>query len=67
MKEEIIEKIKQLQEFLEADLYTKFKPEIIIKGKTWVREDQIEIEQDFYDYLDEHFNILIKQIEEILI
>lgn len=56
--------INRLQEFLESDLWSKFH-DAKIKGEVWVREDKFKEEKDLWEYLDEHFNILIKEIREL--
>ena len=61
----IIEAIDNLKQFLEADLYSKFRPIEYIKGEEWKRKDSFKSEKDFYEYLEEHFELLIKQIKEI--
>jgi len=57
--------INSLQVFLESDLWSKFKNEKI-NGKTWVREDKFESEEELWDYLDGHFKILRKEINGFL-
>ena len=61
----IIEAINDLQQFLEADLYSKFKPIEMIKGERWCREDYFKNEKDFYKYIEEHFEALRKQVKEL--
>jgi len=61
----IKEAIDDLQDFLESDLYSKFRPEHKIKGKKWYRQDVLKNEKEFWEYLDAHFNILRKQIKRI--
>lgn len=66
----IKEAIDNLQGFLEADLYSKFKPiEKLPTGKNkkmekWIRKDFFKNEKEFIQYLEDHFNILRKQIKE---
>lgn len=57
-----IEAINDLQQLLEADLYSKFKPIEMIKGEKWCREDYFKNENDFHKYIEEHFELLRKQI-----
>ncbi|HUS49921.1 MAG TPA: hypothetical protein VMZ91_07130 [Candidatus Paceibacterota bacterium] len=61
----IQEAIDDLQVFLESDLYSKFRPIEEIKGKEWIREDYFKDEKEFYNYLNQHFNILKEQIKEL--
>jgi hypothetical protein len=55
--------IDELQEFLECDLYTKFRPFEKIKGETWIRHDYFRNEKEFIEYLEQHFNILRKAVK----
>jgi len=59
----IKEAIYSLQEFLECDLYTKFRPIEKIKGKEWCRKDYFKNEEEFIKYLENHFELLRKQIK----
>lgn len=59
------EAIDDLQQFLECDLYSKFRPETEIKGEVWSRVDPFKDEEEFSKYLDDHFNILRKEIESL--
>jgi len=61
----IQEAIDDLQQFLEADLYSKFRPEQEIAGETLYREDIFPNEKEFLKYISEHFNILRKQINKL--
>lgn len=61
----IIEAIKDLYTFLDADLYTKFYPKVKIKGENWYRQDPFLDESDFRKYLDTHFKILLNQIKHL--
>ena len=63
-KEKIIRYIYELEEFLESDLWTKFKPFEEVDGKMFKRQDSFENEKDFLKYLDRHFKLLIYQIVE---
>lgn len=59
--------IDNLYTFLDADMYSKFRPEMKIhgtKGK-WYRQDWFKSEKDFSEYLDLHFKILKKEIRSI--
>ena len=68
----IKEAIDDCQEFLDSDLYTKFRPEhqlpIGKKGKIkkFYREDVFPDEKEFREYLDAHFNILINEITRLI-
>lgn len=61
-----------LQQFLECDLYSKFRPEQKLplgkKGKieTWVRKDTFPNEKEFMKYLDDHFKVLSKEIIRLI-
>lgn len=57
--------IGTLQQFLECDLYSKFRPEKEINGKAWIRDDPFKDENEFHKYIEEHFSILLKQIEKL--
>jgi len=61
----IMEAIDGLQEFLECDLYLKFRPEHIIQGKKWYRQDSFKNEKEFQEYLEAHFKILKKEIRRL--
>ena len=61
----IKEAVDILEEFLECDLYSKFRPEEIIDGKVWRRTDIIKTEKDFSEYLKCHFDILRKEIKRL--
>jgi len=63
--EKIKKLINSLQQFLECDLYSKFKPELDINGEMWFREDMFENEKEFQEYINYHFNILKKEISEV--
>jgi len=54
--------INDLQEFLECDLYSKLRPEMMVGNKKMYREDFIKTEEEFYDYLKGHFDILRKEL-----
>jgi hypothetical protein len=66
----IAEAIADLEDFLESDLYTLFRPEIKIpamkgskkKVETFYRKDTFKNEGEFIDYLRNHFKILGKKI-----
>lgn len=68
----IKEAVDSMHDFLECDLYTKFRPEQKIpsgkKGKieTWYRKDMFKNEKEFIEYLDAHFEILKKEIIRII-
>lgn len=70
--ESIKEAIRDLQMFLDCDLYTKLRPEERLplgkKGKmeTWVRKDTLKDMKDFEKYLEGHFSILRKQIIRLI-
>ena len=54
--------IDELQEFLECDLYSKFRPIEKIKGKEWCREDCFKNEKEFVEYMRLHFNAMKKRL-----
>ena len=64
----IAEAIDSIEEFLECDLYSKFRPEEKIpigkngKVEKWYREDVFYNEGEFIEYIRCHFNILRKEI-----
>lgn len=60
----IKETIHNLQQFLECDLYTKFRPEY--KLETWLREDTFSDQREFLRYLKRHFNVLRKEIIRLI-
>jgi hypothetical protein len=61
----IIEAIEDLEEFLDSDLYTKFRPQVKLptKKKIWYRQDFFKSEKEFREYLKTHFKILKKQVK----
>ena len=61
----IQEAIDDLQMFLECDLYSKFRPETKVLGKSWFREDIIGTEDEFLEYINNYFSILKEQIKEL--
>lgn len=61
----IEEAIDDLQEFLECDLYTKFRPGKNIKGEMWYREDPFLNENEFHKYIDGHFDVLKEQVRNL--
>jgi hypothetical protein len=54
--------INCFQTFLECDLWSKFK-DAKIKGKIWVRKDKFKTEEELWDYLNGHLNILRKEMK----
>jgi hypothetical protein len=68
--ESIEEAINQLEQFLDSDLYTKFRPEIRLPIKKriekWYRKDFFLNEKEFREYLFNHFEILRKQIIKLI-
>ena len=60
----IEEAINSLQEFLESDLWSKFRDEEI-NGKCFTREDKFKNEGELWEYLDEHFNILRGEVKKL--
>ena len=66
MKRKINKEINELQKFFDADLYSKFKPEMRLNGKIWIREDYIKNTEEFSKYLNIHFSILRRKISNIL-
>ena len=70
--ESIKEAIFELQEFLESDLYTKFRPEHNLptgknrKIEKWYRKDVFPNEKEFLRYIDNHFGILSKAIIRLI-
>jgi len=69
----IREAIDNCQEFLECDLYSRFRPAQMLpigkegKDEIWYRDakDIFKSERDFLKYLEAHFNILRKQITKL--
>lgn len=61
----IKEAIENLQQFLECDLYTKFRPEEKINGASCIRSDSFKDVNDFHKYIKVHFDILIKQGDDL--
>ena len=61
----IKEAIDSFQQFLECDLYSKFKPDTKIKGEVWTRDDIFTSEEEFLTYLQNHFDILRNEIKRI--
>lgn len=58
----ITSSINEFHEFLACDLYSKFRPEMEISGKTFVRDDHFGNEPEFREYLDDMIDVLKKQI-----
>jgi hypothetical protein len=63
--ETIEEAIYDLQQFLECDLYSKFRPIEKIKGEEWQRKDYFKNEGEFIKYLGMHFKLLEDQIKKL--
>lgn len=61
----IKEAIDNFQMFLECDLYSKFRPDVEIKGEIWSRDDVFKDEEEFSKYIDDHINILRKEIKSL--
>jgi hypothetical protein len=63
----IIEAIEELEEFLDSDLYTKFRPQVKfpVKNESWYRQDFFKSEKEFREYLETHFKILKKQVKRL--
>ena len=69
----IQEAIDTFQQFLECDLYTRFRPTQTLpigknaKDEIWYRDpkDIIKSEKEFIDYLRSHFKILEKQVKKL--
>lgn len=61
----IEEAIQSLQQFLECDLYTKFRPEENFDGKTFIRVDPFKNVNDFHKYIKEHFEVLKQEINSL--
>ena len=61
----IQEAIEDLAVFLECDLYKQLRPKEIVNGKVFYREDIIDSEEEFVEYIREHFKILQKQVREL--
>jgi hypothetical protein len=60
----IDEAINEIEEFLQCDMWSKFKDKKI-KGKILVRDDKFKKEEDMQNYLKKHFDILRKEIKRI--
>ena len=69
----IKEAIRDLQMFLESDMWSKFNPKVVFpamkNGKeyklTFYRKDVFKNEKEFEDYLQEHFDIFRKEIRRL--
>jgi hypothetical protein len=69
----VSEAIGDLQTFLEEDMWTKFYPKTILPGMkngkkvncVFSRQDVFKNEKEFRDYLNDHFNILRKEIRKL--
>lgn len=57
--------INCLQTFLESDLWSNFKDDKI-NGKVYFRKDKFKSEKELWDYLDGHFDILRKEVKNLL-
>ena len=67
----IKEAIDNCQQFLECDLYARFRPEQCFptkKKEMWYRDsnDVFKNERDFEKYLKVHFKILKKEINDVI-
>jgi len=62
----IKEAINNLHDFLECDLWSKFRPETIINRKKYYRTDVFESEEDFINYLNHHFKILQGEVKALM-
>lgn len=62
----IKEAIDDLHVFLESDLYTKFRPEVLVGGKSFNRTDVFKDEKEFCEYLGAHLGVLRKQIIKLI-
>ena len=60
----IKEAIAELETFLQSDMWSKFKDEKI-KGEIYKRDDKFNNEEDMIKYLENHFDILRKQIKRL--
>ena len=63
----IDEAIDDIHTFLDVDMYSKFRPEMKVpgtKGKMY-RQDWFKSEKEFREYLEDHFDILRKDIKRI--
>ena len=71
--ETIKEAIETFQEFLECDLYSRFRPAHTLpigkngKDEIWYRDskDVFMSERDFIEYLRGHFEILLKEVKKL--
>ena len=61
----IDEAIDDLYTFLDCDMWSKFYPMLILQGRTMYRQDPFRSEKEFRQYLEDHFNILRKEIKRI--
>lgn len=70
----IKEAIDIFQDFLECDVYTRFRPAHTLpigkngKDEIWYRDskDVFKSERDFLKYIDEHIKILRKEIIKLI-
>ena len=70
----IKEAIDIFQQFLESDLYSRFRPAQQLpigkegKDEIWYRDskDVFKSEKEFIDYLRGHFKILEKQVNKLI-
>ncbi len=61
----IKEAIDDFQQFLECDMPSMIFPKEKVLGKGWVRVDPFKSREEVIKYLEAHFKILEKQINEI--
>lgn len=67
----INEAIDDLQTFFQVDMYSKFRPEHKLptgknkKMESWYRQDWFKSKKEFGEYLEDHFNLLKKEINQI--
>ncbi len=62
----INEAIDSLQTFFECDMWSKIYPVIKRGNKNWQRTDYFKSEEEFFYYINAHFDILRKEIKEIM-
>jgi hypothetical protein len=62
----VLKKIEDLEVFLQEDLYTQFRPAIPINGKIYFRTDTIDNEDQYKEYIAQHFQILKVQVKDIM-
>jgi len=64
MDKEDIKNLKELLDFLDADMPSKIFPDEKIKNEIWTREDKFENIKEIREYLKQHFLIAFPKLNK---